>query len=72
MKLHRERKTYVPEESITKKQEVLKEHFSIDSQDICTAMEEMGNPFEEESADLLTLNIKDIADCTKAEMLKTH
>ena len=39
---------------------------------LCTAIEEMGNPFKEESADLWTLDTKDIADTTKAEMVKTH
>ena len=39
---------------------------------LCTAIEEMGNPFEEGSADLLTLDTKDIADPTKAELVKTN
>ena len=39
---------------------------------LCAAIEEMGNPFEEESADLLTLDIKNIADPIKAELVKTH
>ena len=39
---------------------------------LCTAIEEMGNPFEEESAGHLTLDTKDIADPTKAELVKTH
>ena len=35
-------------------------------------MEEMGNPFEEESGDLLTLDIKDIADSSAAQLIATH
>ena len=34
---------------------------------LCTAIEGMGNPFEEESPDLLIQNAKDIADPIKAE-----
>ena len=37
---------------------------------LCTAVEEMGNPFQEDSADLLALDTKDIADPIKAEMVK--
>ena len=35
-------------------------------------MEEMGNPFEEESGDLLTLDTKDIADPSDAQLIATH
>ena len=35
-------------------------------------MEEMGNPFEEESGDLLTLDTKDIADPSAAQLIATH
>ena len=35
-------------------------------------MQEMGNPFQEESADLLVLDTKNIADPTLAEMVATH
>ena len=35
-------------------------------------MEEMGNPFEEESGDHLTLDTKDIADPSAAQLIATH
>ena len=35
-------------------------------------MEEMGNPFKEESGDLLTLDTKDIADSSAAQLIATH
>ena len=35
-------------------------------------MEEMGNPFEEESGYLLTLDTKDIADPSAAQLIATH
>ena len=35
-------------------------------------MEEMGSPFEEESGDLLTLDTKDIADPSAAQLIATH
>ena len=35
-------------------------------------MQEMGNPFQEESADLMVLDTKNIADPTLAEMVATH
>ena len=35
-------------------------------------MQEMGNPFQEESADLLVLDTKNIADPSRAEMVATH
>ena len=35
-------------------------------------MQEMGNPFQEESADLLVLDTKNIADPAVAEMVATH
>jgi len=37
-----------------------------------TTLEEMGNPFQEESNDLYALDTKDIADPTKAALVKTH
>ena len=39
---------------------------------LTVVLEEMGNPFKEESADLLVLDTKDIAEPTMAEMIKTH
>jgi len=35
-------------------------------------MEEMGNPFEEESGDLPTLNTNAIADLSAAQIIATH
>lgn len=39
---------------------------------LSAVMQEMGNPFQEESADLLVLDTKNIADPTLAEMIATH
>ena len=39
---------------------------------LSAVMQEMGNPFQEESADLLVLDMKNIADPTLAEMVATH
>lgn len=39
---------------------------------LSAVMQEMGNPFQEESADLLVLDTKNIADPTLAEMVATH
>ena len=36
------------------------------------AMNDMGNPFQEESRDLLSLDSKDIADPTAAALIGTH
>ncbi|KAJ8378460.1 hypothetical protein AAFF_G00239240 [Aldrovandia affinis] len=36
------------------------------------AMKDMGNPFQEESRDLLSLDTKDIAHHTAAELIGTH
>lgn len=35
-------------------------------------MQEMGNPFTEESNDLLVLDTKDIADSSAAELIAVH
>lgn len=35
-------------------------------------MQEMGNPLQEESADLLVLDTKNIAESNLAEMVATH
>ena len=37
-----------------------------------TVLKEMGNPFQEDSADLLVLNTKNIADLALAELVGTH
>ena len=39
---------------------------------LSAVMQEMGNPFQEESADLLVLDTKNIADPSRAEMVATH
>ena len=39
---------------------------------LSAVMQEMGNPFQEESADLLVLDTKNIADPALAEMVATH
>jgi hypothetical protein len=39
---------------------------------LCSTLAEMGNPFEEESSDLLSLDTKDIADPGKAQLVPTH
>ena len=39
---------------------------------LSAVMQEMGNPFQEESADLLVLDTKNIADPTVAELVATH
>lgn len=39
---------------------------------LTTVIQEIGNPFQEESADLLVLDTKNIADSTLAEMVATH
>ena len=39
---------------------------------LSSVMKEMGNPFQEESMDLLTLDTKDIADRSAADMVGTH
>lgn len=41
-------------------------------QKLCHAMRDLGNPFQEESQDLLTLDTKDIADPSAAKMIITH
>lgn len=42
------------------------------TQKLTTVMREMGNPFEEESEDLLVLDTKDIADASVSQLMKTH
>ena len=39
---------------------------------LCQATNDMGNPFQEESQDLLSLDTKDIAHHTAAELISTH
>ena len=39
---------------------------------LSAVMQEMGNPFHEESADLLVLDTKNIADPSRSEMVATH
>ncbi|KAK6175971.1 hypothetical protein SNE40_014343 [Patella caerulea] len=39
---------------------------------LSAVMQEMGNPFQEESADLMVLDTKNIADPTLAEKVATH
>ena len=39
---------------------------------LCSTLAEMGNPFEEESSDLLSLDTKDIADPGKAQLVPMH
>ena len=41
-------------------------------QRLTAVMEEMGNPFSEESSDLLSLDTKDIADPSAAQLVGTH
>ena len=40
---------------------------SVDVRSLVTVIEELGNPFEEESQDLLVLDTKEIADATVVE-----
>lgn len=39
---------------------------------LTTTLEELGNPFQEETTDLLTLDTKDIADPTRSALVATH
>ena len=41
-------------------------------QRLTNTLEEMGNPFQEESGDLLSLHTKDIASPSNAERIATH
>ena len=41
-------------------------------QRLTNTLEEMGNPFQEESGDLLSLDTKDIASPSNAERIATH
>ena len=46
--------------------------FSEKVKSLCAVMQEMGNPFQEESADLMVLDTKNIVDPTLAEMVAAH
>ena len=41
-------------------------------QKLAHTMKDLGNPFQEESHDLLSLDTKDIADPSAAELISTH
>ena len=48
----------------------VQKHFSKDVLSLIDVMEDLGNPFEEESTDLLVLDSKEIADCVTVETVK--
>lgn len=58
--------------SITNKAEVLKITFFDKVEKLFTVFKEMGNSFEEESADLLVLDTKDIADPANSRLDATY
>jgi len=54
------------------KQRLLKKHFFEKVKRLTLEMKEMGNPFTEESDDLLVLDTKDIAHSSAAELVAVH
>lgn len=55
-----------------KKHQVHKKGFAKDVQSLVAVIEEMGNPFEEDSLDLLVLDTRDIADPAVIETVRTE
>jgi len=72
MRQHQEQKKVLNTPAIMSRQIKLKRCSLTKSKTLCQAMKDMGNPFQEESQGLPSLDTKDIAHQTAAELIGTH